>query len=76
MIPHSPDQLFADIENDFLIIDKIDARHLGIMAVDVVDHGVMSGLATIQIKTLFDEYKSTTLNPDDVLRTINDKDIK
>jgi sigma-B regulation protein RsbU (phosphoserine phosphatase) len=43
------------------------------MVVDVVDHGVMSGLATIQIKTLFDEYKSSSLSPADVLRTINDK---
>jgi serine phosphatase RsbU (regulator of sigma subunit) len=64
---------YSQVSGDFLIIDKIDAHHLGIMVVDVVDHGVMSGLATIQIKTLFDEYKSTTLNPADVLRTINDK---
>jgi serine phosphatase RsbU (regulator of sigma subunit) len=64
---------YSQVSGDFLIIDKIDTHHLGIMVVDVVDHGVMSGLATIQIKTLFDEYKSTTLNPADVLRTINDK---
>jgi serine phosphatase RsbU (regulator of sigma subunit) len=64
---------YSQVSGDFLIIDKIDAHHLGIMVVDVVDHGVMSGLATIQIKTLFDEYKSTSLSPADVLRTINDK---
>ena len=65
--PHS------QVSGDFLIIDKISDRHLGIMVVDVVDHGVMSGLATIQIKTLFDEYKTTSLSPAAVLRTINDK---
>lgn len=64
---------YSEVSGDFLIIDKIDAHHLGIMVVDVVDHGVMSGLATVQIKTLFDEYKNISRKPGDVLRTINDK---
>lgn len=64
---------FSEVSGDFLIIDQIDFHHLGILMVDVVDHGVMSGLATIQIKTLFDEYKNRSLNPAHVLRIINDK---
>ena len=64
---------YSEVSGDFLIIDKIDAHRLGIMIVDVVDHGVMSGLATVQIKTLFDEYKNSSRKPVDVLKTINDK---
>ncbi|MBW1960342.1 MAG: SpoIIE family protein phosphatase [Deltaproteobacteria bacterium] len=64
---------FSQVSGDFLIIDNIDTKHLGIMLVDVVDHGVTAGLATIQIKTLFDEYKNTSLSAAAILRTINDK---
>ena len=64
---------YSQVSGDFLIIDKIDATHLGIMIIDVVDHGVTSGLATIQIKTLFDEYKKTSVSPAEVLKKINSK---
>jgi sigma-B regulation protein RsbU (phosphoserine phosphatase) len=64
---------FSQVSGDFLIIDKIDSQRLAIMVVDVVDHGVTAGLATIQIKTLFDEYKKTSLSAAEVLRTINEK---
>lgn len=65
--PHS------QVSGDFLIIDPIDERFLGIMIVDVVDHGVTSGLATIQLKTLFEEYKRTSVNPARILEKINNK---
>jgi serine phosphatase RsbU (regulator of sigma subunit) len=65
--PHS------QVSGDFLIIDSIDERFLGIMIVDVVDHGVTSGLATIQLKTLFEEYKRTSFSPARVLERINRK---
>ncbi len=63
----------SQVSGDFLIIDKIDEHHLGIMVIDVAGHGVAPGLATIQLKTLFNEYKSTTLNPATLLRKINQK---
>jgi serine phosphatase RsbU (regulator of sigma subunit)/glyoxylase-like metal-dependent hydrolase (beta-lactamase superfamily II) len=65
--PHS------QVSGDFLIVDRIDADHLGVMVIDVVDHGVTSGLATIQLKTLFDEYKTSSTSPAQVLATINEK---
>lgn len=65
--PHS------QVSGDFLIVDQIDADRLGVMVIDVVDHGVTSGLATIQLKTLFDEYKTSSPSPAQVLATINDK---
>ncbi|MBF0275704.1 MAG: MBL fold metallo-hydrolase, partial [Nitrospinae bacterium] len=40
-----------EISGDFIIIDKIDHKHFGIMIIDVMGHGVTSGLATIEIKT-------------------------
>ena len=64
---------YSQVSGDFLIIDTIDEQHMGVMVIDVVDHGVTSGLATIQLKTLFDEYKGTSLSPAEVLRAINDK---
>lgn len=64
---------YSQVSGDFLIIDTIGEHHMGVMVIDVVDHGVTSGLATIQLKTLFDEYKGTSLSPAVVLKTINDK---
>jgi serine phosphatase RsbU (regulator of sigma subunit) len=61
------------VSGDFLIIEEVDAQHLGILLVDVVGHGVMPGLATIQVKTLFDEYQSESLSPSDILRIINER---
>ena len=63
----------SQVSGDFLIIDKIDEKHLGIMVIDVAGHGVAPGLATIQLKTLFNEYKNTTLSPADLLRKINEQ---
>ena len=37
------------------------------------EFGVAAGLATIQIKTLFDEYKKTVFNASELLLTINEK---
>jgi sigma-B regulation protein RsbU (phosphoserine phosphatase) len=64
---------YSQVSGDFLIIDTIGEHHMGVMVIDVVDHGVTSGLATIQLKTLFDEYKGTSLSPAEVLKAINDK---
>lgn len=64
---------YSQVSGDFLIIDRIDEHHMGVMVIDVVDHGVTSGLATIQLKTLFNEYKKTSLSPAAVLKIINDK---
>jgi sigma-B regulation protein RsbU (phosphoserine phosphatase) len=61
------------VSGDFLIIEEIDAQHLGVLMVDVVGHGVMPGLATIQLKTLFEEYQNESLSPTDILRIINEK---
>lgn len=61
------------VSGDFLIIDEIDEKHLGVLVVDVVGHGVMPGLATIQVKTLFEEYSQESLSPAAILRTINEK---
>ena len=63
----------AQVSGDFLIIDQIDAQHLGVMVVDVAGHGVAPGLTTIQLKTLFNEYKSSTLSSAALLRKINEK---
>jgi serine phosphatase RsbU (regulator of sigma subunit) len=63
----------SQVSGDFLIIDKIDEQHLGIMVTDVVGHGVMPGLATIQVKTLFDEHKKASLSPAAILRIMNER---
>lgn len=63
----------SQVSGDFLIIDKLDEQHLGFMVIDVVGHGVMPGLATIQVKTLFDDYKNESLSPATILRIINEK---
>jgi serine phosphatase RsbU (regulator of sigma subunit) len=64
---------FSQVSGDFLIIDQIDDQHLGIMVIDVVGHGVTPGLATIQIKTLFDEHKRISTSPAEVIKKINEK---
>ena len=61
------------VSGDFLIIEKIDGNHLGILVADVVGHGLMSGLATIQLKTLYDEYKDFSLRPSVVLQKISER---
>ena len=61
------------VSGDFLIIEEIDAQHLGILLVDVVGHGVMPGLATIQVKTLFEENNKESLSPTVILKIINEK---
>jgi len=61
------------VSGDFLIMDQVSDQHLGVVIIDVVGHGVMPGLATIQFKTLFDEYKGDSLSPSQVLRTINER---
>ena len=61
------------VSGDFLIIEKIDEQHLGVLVVDVVGHGVMPGLATIQLKTLFEEHQTESLSPAAILRIINEK---
>ena len=43
------------------------------MVTDVVGHGVMPGLATIQVKTLFDEHKKASLSPAAILRIMNER---
>jgi serine phosphatase RsbU (regulator of sigma subunit) len=63
----------SQVSGDFLIIDTIDEQHLGIMITDVVGHGVMPGLATIQVKTLFDEHKKESLSPAAILRIMNER---
>ncbi len=63
---------YSQVSGDFLIIDNINDRYLGIMVVDVVDHGVTSGLATIQLKTLFETYKHMSFSPAEVLKEINE----
>ena len=61
------------VSGDFLIIEEIDEKHLGVMVVDVVGHGVMPGLATIQLKTLFEEYNKESLSPAAILKIMNEK---
>lgn len=63
----------SQVSGDFLIIDRVGEQHLGLVVIDVVGHGVMPGLATIQFRTLFDEYKEHSLSPSKVLRTINER---
>jgi len=63
----------SQVSGDFLIIDRIDEHHLGVALIDVVGHGVMPGLATIQFRTLFDEYKEESLSPSKILKTINER---
>ena len=64
---------YSQVSGDFLITEMIDSTRLGILVVDVVDHGVTAGLATIQIKTLFDEYKKTAPSAAAFLQTINER---
>lgn len=61
------------VSGDFLIIDYVDAENIGVMMVDVMGHGVKSGLATMQIKTLFNEYKGSTTSPAQLLGILNKK---
>lgn len=63
----------SQISGDFLIIDTLDEEHVAIMIIDVMGHGVKSGLATIQAKTLFNEYIHSSSSPAAVLRSINAK---
>jgi serine phosphatase RsbU (regulator of sigma subunit) len=61
------------VSGDFLIIEEIDEKHLGVLVIDVVGHGVMPGLATIQVKTLFEENNKESLSPAVILKIINEK---
>ncbi len=62
----------SQVSGDFLIIDKVENKYLRMMVIDVMGHGVTSGLATIQVKTLFEEFKDAYSNPEDILRRINE----
>ena len=38
-----------EVSGDFIIVEKIDKEHFGMMIIDVMGHGVSAGLATIEI---------------------------
>ncbi len=63
----------SKVSGDFLIVEKIDNNNLAMMIVDVMGHGVMAGLTTVEIKTLFDEFAPQYKEPEALLRKINEK---
>lgn len=69
MISYSTVPQFS-VSGDFVIIDQIDSENLALMIIDVVGHGVTAGLATIQVKTLFESAKKL-ISPSEILREIN-----
>ena len=62
----------SKVSGDFIIIEKLDTNHLGMMVCDVMGHGVMAGLTTIEIRTLFQQYRHLYKNPEALLRKINE----
>jgi len=61
----------SPVSGDFLIIDNIDEEQLVFIIIDVMGHGVASGLITIEIKTLYEQLKRTTLRPSEILKALN-----
>ena len=65
----------SQVSGDFIIFENISnvCDVIGMMVIDVMGHGVAAGLATIEVKTIFEEVKLMTESPAETLRLINEK---
>lgn len=63
---HSP------VSGDFLIVEEIAENKIAVLVIDVMGHGVKAGLATIRMKTLFDDFKRDYTDPAQLISRMND----
>lgn len=62
---------YSPVSGDFLIVEEVVANKIAVLVVDVMGHGVKAGLATIRIKTLFDDFKRDCTDPGKLVTQIN-----
>ena len=63
----------SPVSGDFLIIEELLEDKVAVLVIDVMGHGVKAGLATIRMKTLFDELKRKSQNPVILIEKMNEK---
>lgn len=59
------------VGGDFLHVEKLDADRYGIFVADVTGHGVSAALYTMQLRSLWDEYRRKLDTPDEFMSAIN-----
>ncbi len=65
-------QAYSPVSGDFLIVEAFADNKVAVLVVDVMGHGVKAGLATIRIKTLFDDFKRDYTDPVQLVTKMND----
>ena len=63
---------YSPVSGDFLIVEELAGNKVAVLVIDVMGHGVKAGLATIRMKTLFDDLQRDYRDPADLIRRMND----
>ena len=63
---------YSPVSGDFLIVEEIVGNKVAVLVVDVMGHGVKAGLATIRMKTLFDDFKRDYTDPTQLVTKMNE----
>jgi PAS domain S-box-containing protein len=59
------------VGGDFLHVDRIDDDHYAVLVADVMGHGVAAALYTMQLRSLWEEYRQILGSPSDFLSALN-----
>jgi PAS domain S-box-containing protein len=62
---------YSPVSGDFLIVEELAENKVAVLVIDVMGHGVKAGLATIRMKTLFDDCKRSYIDPAQLITDMN-----
>ncbi len=65
-------QAHSLVSGDFLIVEELAGNKVAVLVIDVMGHGVKAGLATIRMKTLFDDFKQEYSDPASLVTRMNE----
>jgi PAS domain S-box-containing protein len=64
---------YNPVSGDFMIIEELVDGKVVVIIIDVMGHGVKAGLATIRLKTLFDDLKGHNYEPLVLIKKMNER---
>jgi serine phosphatase RsbU (regulator of sigma subunit) len=59
------------VGGDFLHVERIDEDHYAVLVADVMGHGMAAALYTMQLRSLWEEYRRMLGSPPDFLSALN-----
>jgi PAS domain S-box-containing protein len=59
------------VGGDFLHVDRIDHDHYAVLVADVMGHGIAAALYTMQLRSLWEEFREILGSPSDFLSALN-----